>query len=442
VATNTERRARPGTGRKAALELPAEWRIVLACARLSLSERHNSNIFGLLRSSLDWSQVIQLSKWYRISALVFAHLCSDSFLEYVPDLARSHLEAAYQKNGVTHLLQFAEMRRVVRALRTAGVPTILLKGAALVESVYPDPAVRNMGDLDLLVEKRHMVEADRVIRGLDYRPLQGPDPGHPMGTPRHNPRLVSNDGITHIEVHHHFVSPGGPLYFDISECWANARPSGLEDVEALVLSPEDTLMHLCMGFFGDRRRFHQSFAALRQLVDISETVRHYGDTMSWEAIARDARKRGIHGIVHCSLLTASELLDAEIPPGALERLAPEGFHREIHEQFVARKVLETRPWFLHELVAPPDNRWGNLCKSAVRRLLFDHGYVKRKYWPFDRSLFRIYLSHIHESTRFVGRAFRRPRAFCQDVRVDRWMNDLEMIPDETAARGSVGAGTP
>jgi hypothetical protein len=102
----------------------------------------------------------------------------------------------------------------------------------------------------------------------------------------------------------------------------------------------------------------------------------------------------------------------------------------MHRQFVERKVLETRPWFLHELVAPQENRWSNLVKSATRRLLFDRGYLRRKYWPFDQQLFRIYRAHLRESLRFVGQSLRRPRALRHDVMVDRWMNELEMLPKQ------------
>jgi hypothetical protein len=55
---------------------------------------------------------------------------------------------------------------VVDALHAAGIPALLLKGAALVETVYPDPAQREMLDLDILVPGEQLDEASSVLTPL------------------------------------------------------------------------------------------------------------------------------------------------------------------------------------------------------------------------------------------------------------------------------------
>lgn len=42
-------------------------------------------------------------------------------------------------------------REIDAALAAAGTPTIWIKGFALAHTVYPDPALRSMGDLDFMV---------------------------------------------------------------------------------------------------------------------------------------------------------------------------------------------------------------------------------------------------------------------------------------------------
>ena len=44
-----------------------------------------------------------------------------------------------------------QIQAVVDALEAAGIPSVLLKGPALARTVYPDPALRQSTDIDLLV---------------------------------------------------------------------------------------------------------------------------------------------------------------------------------------------------------------------------------------------------------------------------------------------------
>lgn len=82
---------------------------------------------------------------------------------------------------------------VTAAFRAEGIPTILLKGAALRDWPSPDPA-RRSGDVDLLVPPDRFDDAERVLerlgfesRALDGLPYDRPVPAHswaggPYGT--------------------------------------------------------------------------------------------------------------------------------------------------------------------------------------------------------------------------------------------------------------------
>src|SRR4051812_17861753 len=63
---------------------------------------------------------------------------------------------------------------VVRAFEAAGVPSILLKGAALREWLYDDGAVRSYGDSDLLVPWDSWETAQGVLRDLGFEDALAP----------------------------------------------------------------------------------------------------------------------------------------------------------------------------------------------------------------------------------------------------------------------------
>jgi hypothetical protein len=348
------------------------------------------------------------------------------------------LKGAYRASAVQHLRRQDELRRALTALRAEGIPVIVLKGAALAETLYPDPALRVMEDIDILVREKDLERADELIRGFGYEAAKAPYEEQTVRERhRHYPRLESRSGLTPFEVHRHLVTPGNHIHFDISECWESARPVEIAGVETSILCPEEMLLHLCVGFFLDRRRFYQSFAALRQLVDISETVRHHGDGLDWDRFVRIARRRRLGGPLYCALKTAERLLDAEVPQESLEELRPTGFDASMNRLFVDRKVLDIAPWFLHELVTVSDNTRRDMLKAALRRLFLPGEYLRTKYWPDVERPIRVYLRHGLDVLRFAGESALSPGRPAEHLRVDRWMHFLEAPPREHggASRG-------
>lgn len=66
-------------------------------------------------------------------------------------------------------LRVAELRRVVEAMGEAGVRAVILKGAALAYTHYPEPWCRTRADLDLLVSRDHRRAAGRALQEIGYR---------------------------------------------------------------------------------------------------------------------------------------------------------------------------------------------------------------------------------------------------------------------------------
>ena len=68
------------------------------------------------------------------------------------------------------MVRAAELRAVLEALARQGLPVLLLKGAALAYTLYPEPHLRNRCDADLLLPSRDEAEcAGRVLQTLGYQ---------------------------------------------------------------------------------------------------------------------------------------------------------------------------------------------------------------------------------------------------------------------------------
>ena len=84
---------------------------------------------------------------------------------------RAHLTAWQQNKTRLELL-----RSVVAQLREAGIPSLMLKGAALSLAFYRDPGLRPMRDVDLLVPKERSADAARKLVELGFKPEGGKFP--------------------------------------------------------------------------------------------------------------------------------------------------------------------------------------------------------------------------------------------------------------------------
>lgn len=89
----------------------------------------------------------------------------------LPEAQRSDLQAQRHLVGLRGVLLQETARSVRERLARAGVPSVLLKGAALVASgVYPEPGARFMSDVDLLVPVHEAEAAIGVLLRAGFTP--------------------------------------------------------------------------------------------------------------------------------------------------------------------------------------------------------------------------------------------------------------------------------
>ena len=144
----------------------------------------------------------------------------------------------------------------IRALRTAGVEVVALKGAALAFFHYPDPAWRPMGDLDLLLrDPGDLARTTEVLSGGGWRAL--------FDTPRHRvfaredervsrPATEDPDNPIRVEIHTTFRLPVlGRAYDTDAALRQEAKVRVLEGTPVAIASGPAFLRHLLFHATGD-----------------------------------------------------------------------------------------------------------------------------------------------------------------------------------------------
>lgn len=272
-----------------------------------------------------------------------------------PDAIRARLREIYERHKARHADRVAKLAGIGAALGEAGITVVLLKGGALGTVVYRDPALRTMGDVDLLAREDDLVAASRVLRRLGYtaddswRSEAWYEAHH-----HHLAPLIAPDGSLVVELHRAIVEAGEGRV-PVDGLWERASLERIGGVPFRVLAPSDLLLHLCLHLARDNMFVG---GKLRDLRDMAETIRHSGEAIEWDAVVTRAKAWQVARYVYWALWLARDMAGAAVPAAVLEGLADARPGRRIDallRRLLPEIMLQPEPW---PFVLPPSLMMG------------------------------------------------------------------------------------
>jgi hypothetical protein len=354
------------------VELSPERKLLLACARARPRAEECQRIAELAGADLDWDQFVSTSYAHGIAPLIYHSLQQSAVIDRVPSAAAKALRNSYYLNAARNNLLYNELARILAALSGQSIEVIVLKGAALAETVYPHRALRPMSDIDLLVKSERLADTETTLLNMGYA-LDSNLKAHHQD--HHYHWVFMKSAAPSVEIHWHVQRATDPFRVDIEGCWRRAEPVSIAGVEALVFSPADLLIHLCQHL-GQ----HKFTGGIRPLCDISEATKYYGDHIDWMEVATISSEWGMNACAYLVFRLAKELLDVPIPADFLRKLRPVNFNSEVINW--GREAImgyEPCPLVFPDLVRlfwkgiSTKERWAILQKTLSRKTVAGYG---------------------------------------------------------------------
>jgi len=265
-------------------------------------------------STRQWQLLVDEVVHQRVGALAWRRL-SDLPQGEVPAGVLAPLREHYVRNAFRNARLLRETADATRALAAESIPVMLLKGIHLARFVYEEPALRSMADIDLMVPRDRIRDAERVLVGMGYGPVPRPDIDAHCAWSNHLAALEKEDAEA-LEVHYDIERPTSPFAIENEALWNSATGVSIENVDVAVLAPEHLLIHLCLHL-----AYHHKFerSALKGLIDVA-TVLARSDHIDWDAFVSTANRWKAGCFAYTTLRLAKEALDAGVPAAALARL--------------------------------------------------------------------------------------------------------------------------
>ncbi len=174
-------------------------------------------------------------------------------------------------------------RDIVTAFSGPGIPVTVMKGAVLRE-YYPEPALRSMGDMDLVVRREDREESDRIMtEALGFRKFVA------------EPAVWSYciDRIM-VEIHGRMfyedlsASADYPSYFD--RVWEHCRRARVYGTECGSLYVPEDEFHFIYLMAHTAKHVTVGGSGFRAYLDMAMTARSAGEGMDWDEIGAELEK--------------------------------------------------------------------------------------------------------------------------------------------------------
>lgn len=191
-------------------DLNSEELLLLSLCRLSFNEEQRKKTEVLAEAVTDWEYFALLANEHGLSALAGYNLNLPGIENKVPADILSGLKNAHHLSLRRNVFLTELMSKVLDHLNNASITTVLIKGLALELTDYGNVGLRQMSDIDILIDHNRCVEAWNILKQNGFESMQLKSAFHKpilAYTGKHLPSLIKNE--VSVEIHHSLFGEKG-----------------------------------------------------------------------------------------------------------------------------------------------------------------------------------------------------------------------------------------
>lgn len=257
-----------------------EERVLQLCARPTPTDAQQALLTQLLAEPISWVRVLARAEQEGLGALLYPHLKGQA---KVPRDTLRDTQAMMIRHKALFRGRQAVLELTLKALREAGLRSLLLKGSAVSLVAYQEPHLRCMRDLDLLVVSDEAKRAAEALSQVGFRcPHEDWDDHYHLAS-----RDIEYNGVTHSLELHRKVQ--WELPWTLEERWADSMQVQVGAETARTLGPIDTLWLAYVHGFALSMEKSEGFRLI-WVADMHALVERFVDELDF-ALVRERHPR-------------------------------------------------------------------------------------------------------------------------------------------------------
>jgi hypothetical protein len=195
---------------KVDIEINIEELLLINLCRLSFNIEQTEKIRELVSRVTDWEYFATRANEHGVVALIYQNLKNSGVVIRIPEKTVSDLNNKLMVSLSRNAYHTSVISEVLRIFNENSIKLVLLKGMALEFSVYGNSGLRQMTDIDILIDRNDYKNARRILTENRYESLPVKSIFHKpliayMG--KHLPSLIKNGAS--IDMHLELF-PGTP----------------------------------------------------------------------------------------------------------------------------------------------------------------------------------------------------------------------------------------
>lgn len=283
-----------------------EIQLLLCCVRAYIDAENPQQLKILLQNDIDWAYLLQTAARHGVMPLLYWNL-NNTCSKAVPTPTLYQLREYFHSNTLRNLFLTKELLKLLSLFNAHDIPAIPFKGPVLAALAHGNLALRQFGDLDILVRKQDVLKAKEILISQGYQPTEV------LLTCEHH--FIRDDGKVNIDLHW-----GIPRYdlvydqLDPSPWWEKVEWVSFHETTVLNFPPEESLLILCVNatkVYWDK--------SLNLICDIDALICSH-QHLNWEPMMQQSRTMRCEKMLLTGLLLANELLGTTLPKEVWQRM--------------------------------------------------------------------------------------------------------------------------
>ena len=298
-----------------------QWSLLLAACSAGVKQENSSQagekdvLRELLRRPVDWTSLLQLAEHHGVMPLL--HQAMSTLGPEAPPIGLSLLKQRFDANLRRTLFLTRELIRILDHLDALAIDVLPYKGVALAENVYGDIALRQAGDIDLLIRPRDLSPIKQALRELGYTPhgLFSEAEERAYLRSGYECAFDSTLGRNLLEVQWALQPRFYAVDYEMEGLFPRAITINVAGRNMRTPSHEDLFLILSL------HAAKHVWGRLIWLCDIAEILKL--PALNWDWIGQTAKALGIVRILQVTLVLTKLLLGTTIPADAEKTFAPD-----------------------------------------------------------------------------------------------------------------------